>query len=166
MRDPFIRALGLCVSLLYAAFVVWLYATQPRTLAEVTGGMSSSVGLYRVDPHHFQEGLRFFRNDQFPEARGALQRADPAGRDPTTQFYVAYSLYRQGWGRVYNDDALFRQGLAALERAVAAAPDGRIVVEDQSLGLRTGDELRAELERGLSREASDFNPLRVFDKRK
>jgi hypothetical protein len=32
--------------------------------------------------------------------------------------------------------------------------------------MRTADELRAELLRGLAGEASDLNPLRVLDKRK
>jgi hypothetical protein len=32
--------------------------------------------------------------------------------------------------------------------------------------MRTSDELRAELEGGLRRDASDFNPLRVMRKRK
>ena len=70
----------------------------------------------------FDEGLRHFRADRFAEARAAFARADPALRDPTTQFYVAYSFMRQGWGRVYRDDALYKQALDALGRAVAASP--------------------------------------------
>ena len=57
-------------------------------------------------------------------------RADPAGRDALTQFYIAYTYYRQGWGRVYNDDALFKNGLEAVDRAIALAPDHRLVVDD------------------------------------
>ena len=32
--------------------------------------------------------------------------------------------------------------------------------------MRTGEELKAELEAGRQREASDFNPMRVFRERK
>jgi hypothetical protein len=40
------------------------------------------------------------------------------------------------------------------------------VVDDERLGLRTADELRAELEAGLTREWSDLNPLRILEPRK
>ena len=40
----------------------------------------------------------------------AFARADPAVRDARTQFYIAYSYYRQGWGRLYHDDALYAEG--------------------------------------------------------
>lgn len=161
-----VRALGLVFSAAYAALIVWLYTTQPQTGAEAIGGLAATVGAYRVDAQAFGEGLAFFKRDLFPEARMAFARADPARRDSRTQFYIAYSFYRQGWGRLYNDDTLFRQGLEAVDRAIAAAPAGRVAVEDESLGMRSSDELKAELERGLRREASDFNPLRMFDRRK
>jgi tetratricopeptide (TPR) repeat protein len=152
-------------SVLYAVLIAWLYASQPQTVAEVTGGLTATIGAYRVDQQAYDDGLAFFRKDQFQEARAAFQRADPAQRDPHTQFYIAYSFYRQGWGRVYNDDVLFKQGLEAVERAIALAPNQRLVVVDENLGLRTGDELKAELQRGLTRDASDFNPMRVFRRR-
>lgn len=158
--------LGLALSMGYAALIAWMYASQPQTLVQVTGGLAAGAGLYRVDERAAAEGLAFFRRDAFPEARAAFARADPAVRDARVQFYVAYSYYRQGWGRVYNDDTLFRKGLEAVDRAIAVAPDHRLVVDDPGLGLRTADELRAELERGLTREASDFNPVRLFRTRK
>jgi hypothetical protein len=96
----------------------------------------------------------------------AFQRADPARRDARTQFYVAYSYYREGWGRLYHDDRLFKQGLDALNHAIELAPARRLVVEDDTLGMRSAEELKAELERGLRREMSDFNPLRAFEPRK
>ncbi len=166
MPLPLIRALGLAGSLLYAAFIVWLYATGPATMAEVTGGVAAGVNAYRADEVSFQEGLVLFRADSFEAARTAFARADPARRDAQVQFYVAYSYYRQGWGRLWNDDALFTKGLEALDRAVAVAPSGRVVVADDTLGITTSDELRAELEDGIRRDASDYNPLRVMRKRK
>jgi tetratricopeptide (TPR) repeat protein len=165
MREPLIRALGLATSLLAAGALAWTLTTQPRSLADIGGGVAASVGLYRIDQAAFAEGLRFFRADQFAEARAAFDRADPAARDAITQFYKAYAFYRQGWGRLYNDDGLFRQAVETLDRADAVAPGGTVHVDDPGLGLRTSDELRAELQRGLTREAGDFNPLRVFRSR-
>jgi len=166
VKDAAIRATGLLLSALYAAFIAWVYANQPRTVAQLTGGMAASVGAYQVDRASFNQGLQFFRNEQFEEARAALGRADPARQDPTTQFYVAYSYYRQGWGRFYSDDALFARGLEAVEHAIAIAPGGRLDVADPGLQMRTADELRAELKRGLTRDASDFDPRRLLRERK
>jgi tetratricopeptide (TPR) repeat protein len=128
--------------------------------------LTASIGAYHIDRQALDDGLAFFRKDQFVEARAAFSRADPAQRDPLSQFYIAYSYYRQGWGRVYNDDALFKEGLTAVDRAIALAPDHRLVVDDVQLGIHTADELRAELQRGLTRELSDFNPMRLFRARK
>jgi len=166
MTASMVRGAGLAVAAMYSALILWLYAAQPQTVAEVTGGLTASIGAYRVDLQAFEDGLAFFRRDQFEEARAALARADPAERDARTQFYIAYSYYRQGWGRVYSDDALFKKGMLAVDRAIALAPDHRLVVDDPQLGMRTADELRTELQRGLTRDASDLNPLRLFGPRK
>ena len=166
MPDRTIRALGLALAVSYAVAIGWLYASQPQTAADLTGGFAASIGAYRVDPHAFEDGLQFFRRDQFAAARSAFERADPAHLDARTQFYIAYSYYRQGWGRLYQDDALFAQGLEAVNRAMARAPGGRIRVEDADLQMQSGEELKAELEAGLRREASDFNPARIMRPRK
>jgi hypothetical protein len=166
MNDTLTRAGGLLLVAMYAVFVGWLFAAQPRTVAEVRGGLTASVGAYRVDQTSFDEGLRFFRNDQFVEARAAFARADPAIRDPRTQFYIAYSYYRQGWYRTHRDDELYRAGLETVTRAIALAPNGRLVVEDPELWMHNADELKAELEGGLTRELSDFDPRRLFQQRK
>ena len=166
MREPLVRGLGLVLSACAAAAIGWMAASQPRTVAELTGGLAATIGAYRIDEVAFADGLRFFHADRFVEARAAFQRADPASRDAVTQFYVAYAYYRQGWGRLGHDDALHAAGLAAVDRAIAVAGDGRVVVDDERLGLRTADELRAELAAGLTREWSDFNPLRILEPRK
>jgi tetratricopeptide (TPR) repeat protein len=166
MRDSVVRTAGLVGTVLYGAAIVWMYAAQPQTVAEVTGGLTSTIGAYRVDQTAFDDGLAFFKRDQFEEARAALSRADPAGRDPLTQYYMAYSYYRQGWGRVYNDDALFKKGLDAVDRSIALASNHRLVVDDPDIGIQSADELRAELQRGLTRDASDFNPLRLLRPRR
>jgi hypothetical protein len=166
VREPIIRGLGLAGALAYGAAIGWLYVTQPQTVAQVTGGFAAVVGAYEIDRQAFADGLRFFRAGQFIEARAAFARADAAERDARTQFYIAYAYYREGWGRLYHDDALFAKGLAAVDKAIAAAPGGRLVVDDPDLQMHSADELRAELQRGLTREAADFNPLKVFRTRK
>jgi tetratricopeptide (TPR) repeat protein len=161
-----VRVTGLIAAVAYAAFIIWLYAAQPQTMAEVTGSVASSAGLYRVDAQAASDALAFFHRGAFAEARAAFERADPAHRDARTQFYIAYSYYREGWGRVYNDDSLFRKGIEAVDRAIALAPNHRLLVDDPQLGMHSADELKAELERGVTHDASDFNPLRVFRPRK
>ena len=161
-----IPALGVAWTLLYAAFVVWLYATAPRSIHEVTTQASVAAGTYEVDRARFDAGRELFLREQYAAARDEWSRADPARRDARTQFYVAYSFYRQGWGRVYNDDALFRQGLEAIERALALSADAPPNVEDPELKIHSAAELKAELEKGTERTIDDFNPLKVFRERK
>src|SRR2546421_6898638 len=155
MRETNVRALGLTLTIVYAVAIVWLYVRQPQTVAELTGSLSSTVGAYRIDRQAFDDGLRFFRDDKFEPARMAFERADSAQQDARTQFYIAYSYYRQGWGRIYDDDELFKLGLERVIKAVAIAPQGRLVVEDPNLQMRSADELKAELEQGLRTDASD-----------
>ena len=166
MPETTTRAAGVAVTVIYAALIAWLYARQPQTIAQVTGGLSAAVGAYRIDEQAFADGLRFFQSDRFVEARMAFARADPAERDVRTQFYIAYAFYRQGWGRLYHDDALYREGLDAVNRAIALAPHGRLIVDDARLQMHTADELKAELEAGIRVDASDFNPARLFRERK
>ena len=166
MRRRLIQWLAVAWTLLYAAFVVWLYATAPRSLAEMTNEASAAVGAYEVDRARFDAARELFRREQYRAARDEWARADPARRDARTQFYVAYSLYREGWGRLYNDDALFRAGLEAVNRAISLSPDGALAVEDPELKLKSAAELKAELERGTERDWGDLNPAKVFRERK
>jgi len=166
MRDRYVRVFGLALAVSYATFIVWLYVRQPQTLAEVTGGLTATVGAYRINQQAFDDGLGLFRRDQHEAARAAFERADPAGQDARTQFYIAYSYYRSGWGRMYQDNDLFNKGLVYADKAIALAPGGRLLVEDPEISMHSADELRAELAEGLRVEASDFNPMRVFRPRK
>ena len=166
MTEPWVRGGGLAAALLYGSLIVWIYARKPETFAEIRGGVAASIGAYRVDPQAFGDGVMHFHADRFDDARAAFQRADPAGRDALTQFYVAYTYYRQGWGRLYSDDALFAEGLKAADKTIGLDPQGQLRVDDVRLQLRTPRELRAELEAGIRRDASDLNPLRLFGARK
>jgi hypothetical protein len=46
------------------------------------------------------------------------------------------------------------------------SPPSGLRVDDPELQMHTADELKAELHRGLTRDASDFNPLRLLGSRK
>lgn len=162
MQETTTRWLGLALAVAYAGFIGWLFVRQPQTMAQVTGGLSAAIGTYAVDQQAWADGLGFFRKDQFVEARMAFARADPAQRDARTQFYIAYSYLRQGWGRLYHDDALYAEGLVAIDHAMTLAPRGRLVVDDPDLALRTAEELKAALEAGMRGDASDLNPMRLF----
>ena len=166
MGDRSVRLIGLAMALCYASFIIWLYVRQPQTFAEVTGGIAATVGAYRINQRAFDDGLDLFRREQHEASRAAFERADPAGQDARTQFYIAYSYYRSGWGRVYQDNEHFKKGLAHVDKAIELAPGRRLVVEDPGLQMHNAEELKTELAAGLRVEASDFNPMRVFRKRK
>jgi tetratricopeptide (TPR) repeat protein len=165
MQQKGVQISGLALSVIYAVLIVWLYATEPRSFKEVATGAQVATGSYQVDQERFNAGLALFRREQFRAARDEWQRADPAQSDPKTQFYIAYSFYREGWGRVYFDQNLFKQGLNAVNRAIALSPVP-LAIDDENLQLRTAAELKAELEQGTERSWSDLNPLEVMRKRK
>ena len=166
MREDVVRGLGITTAILYGSLIVWIYARQPQTLAQVRGGVAASIGAYHMDQRAFADALAHFHAERFEDARAAFARADPAERDALAQFYIGYSYYRQGWHRLYSDDALFAAGLKAAEKSIALDTAGTVRIDDARLQMRTPRELRAELEAGLRRDASDFNPLRVFGGRK
>jgi tetratricopeptide (TPR) repeat protein len=160
-----IQIIGLALSALYAVAIIWLYATEPRSFKEVATGAQVAAGTYQIDQEKFNAALTLFRREQFRAARDEWQRADSAQSDPKTQFYIAYSFYREGWGRVYYDQALFKQGLEAVNRAIALSP-GPLTVDDEDLKMHTAAELKAELEQGTERNWGDVNPLKVLRTRK
>ncbi|NOT47822.1 MAG: hypothetical protein HOP17_08740 [Acidobacteria bacterium] len=175
MKTKYIQTIGVAITAIYGLFIVFLYAAEPRSLEEVTTKAKSAVestvtkgqvlaGTYEIDQAKFGEGLAAFRADNFVLARDRFERADPEKRDANTQFYIAYSYYRQGWGRVSNDDSLFKAGLDSLQRLPAIAPD--FVSKDPDLKIKTAAELRNEFEEGLKVTVDDFNPLRLVRERK
>ncbi|HVG32504.1 MAG TPA: hypothetical protein VM911_05465 [Pyrinomonadaceae bacterium] len=166
MQHRLIQTVGISWTILYSVFIIWIYATEPRTLREVTTSAEVAAGTYEIDQGKFDAALMLFRREQFRAARDEWARADPAQRDARTQFYIAYAFYREGWGRLFNDDALFRQGIEAVKRAIALAPDGTLMVDDPDLRMHTAAELKAELEQGTERSVSDLNPLKVLRERK
>ncbi len=167
-RLNLIRGLGITWTILYAACIVWLYATAPRTIAEVATGASVAAGTYEIDRQRFDAARELFRREQYAAARDEWMRADPATRDARTQFYIAYAFYREGWGHVYNDDALSRQGLEAVARAINLSPagGGALNVDDAELKIHSPAELKVELQQGTERSWSDLNPLKIVRERK
>jgi hypothetical protein len=166
MHQKSIQIAGVIWTLLYAGFIVWIYATEPRSLNEMATNTQVAVGTYEVNQERFNNGLTLFRRDQFRAARDEWASADPAQRDPRTQFYIAYAFYREGWGRVYYDRALFNEGLAAVNRAVNLSANGTLVVDDPNLQMHTLAELKAELEQGTETSWKDVNPLKLLRTRK
>ena len=151
MKEKYIQILGIAIAAVYGLFVVFLYAAEPRSLEEVTAKAVETVqnaatkgqvitGNYEIDRAKFDEGLTAFRQENYVLARDAFAKADPERRDANVQFYIAYSFYRQGWGRVSNDDAMFRQALDSLERVAFIDKDFRS--SDPDLKLRTPAELK------------------------
>jgi tetratricopeptide (TPR) repeat protein len=162
MRQAGIQWLGITWTLLYAALIVWLYVAAPRTLREASNEASAAIGAYQIDQARFDAARELFSHGQYAAARDEWQRADPARRDARTQFYVAYACYREGWGRVYSDETLYRAGLEAVNRAIELSPQGPLTVEDPELRMHTAAELKAELEAGLARKWSDLNPVELL----
>jgi hypothetical protein len=164
MNDKLIHIFGIVLSVVGFAFIGFLYWTEPRSLAEVSTRGQVVLGTYEINKAEFDRGLASFRKDEFPAARAAFDLSDPEKRDATTQYYVAYSYYRQGWGRLSNDDALFKPGLERVNHVIALNPDFRS--SDETLGMKTPAELKNELEEGLKITPSDFNPMKLTRERK
>lgn len=166
MQQKFIQIAGIIWTVVYASFIVWIYATEPRSFKEVATNTQVAAGIYEVNQERFANALALFRREQFRAARDEWAAADPAQKDPRTQFYIAYAFYREGWGRVYDDDALFKQGLEAVNRAINLAPNGTLMVDDPDLQMSTAVELKSELEQGTETSWKDLNPVKLFRKRK
>ena len=175
MKEKHIQLLGVILTAIYAFFIAWLYWAEPKNLGEVTTKAQTTIenvttkgqiviGTYEVDKAKFGEGLNAFRQDNFIVARDNFIKADPERRDAKTQFYIAYSYYRQGFGKVYNDDELFKKGLEETDKVIVL--DNNFKSDDNDLKLQTPVELKNELEEGLKVTASDFNPFKVLRERK
>ncbi len=175
MNEKHIQLTGIFLTAAYAIFIAWLYWVEPKSLEEVpakaqttienvTTKTQVAIGTYEVDRAKFNEGLAAFRQESFIVARDNFEKADTEKREAKTQFYIAYSFYRQGFGKVSNDDALFKLGLDQISRVIAL--DRNFKSDDANLQIKTPVELKNEFEEGLKVTASDFNPLKVFRERK
>jgi hypothetical protein len=176
VKPKHIQILGIVLSAAFGTFVVFVYATEPRSVSELRTKAGETLskavntgqvltGTYQVDAERFQRGLAYFRAGDYPNARASFEASDPEKRDGKVQFYIAYSFYRQGWGRFSNDDELFKQGQEYAELAQQLLGSD-FVSDDEDLKLKTPAALVNELNEGLRVTADDFNPLRVLNERK
>ena len=164
MNEKYFQISSIAIVFIGLVLISFVYVSEPRTLAEVATKGSVAIGTYQINKEELARGIAAFNGDDFIGARLAFDRADPERRDAATQFYVAYSYYRQGWGRLSNDDALFTSGLSAVDTVIRIDPNFR--TNDQTLGIKTATELKAEFEEGLKITPSDFNPLKLTRERK
>ena len=175
MNAKLIQITGLVLTVSYGLFVVWIYWAAPKDLLDATIKARETVesatektkvatNLYQIDKEKFDQGLAAFRADRFVAARDLFERADPERRNAEVQYYIAYSLYRQGWGRFSHNDELFEIALEQVRFVRRLDPDFRS--KDTGLALKLPAELEAEITEGLRVTASDFNPLRAFGERK
>lgn len=176
MKRKHIQILGIVLNTAFALFIVFLYATEPRTLGEIGDKAAQTAsevinkgqvatGTYQPDPEKLAKAMALFSSGDYPGARAFFEAADPEKRDGRTQFYIAYSFYRQGWGRFASDDELYKQGLVYAERADKLL-GGTFISDDADLKLKTPAALKTEIEEGLRVTADDFNPMRVMNERK
>jgi hypothetical protein len=175
MKEKYIHVLSVVLIAFYGVFVAWMYWAEPKNLEEVSIKARETIenaatkgqvitGLYEVDRQKFDEGLKAFREDNFVAARSFFENADPERRDAKTQFYIAYSFYRQGFGKLYNDDELFKKGLEHANRV--AQIDKNFKSDDENLKMKTPAELKNEFEEGLKITVEDFNPMKLTRERK
>lgn len=175
MKEKYIQIFGIALTAFYGLFVAWLYIAEPKTLVELPTKAQETIekatttaqvitNTYEIDRAKFNEGLTAFRNDNFVLARDRFAQADPENRDAKTQFYIAYSFYRQGFGKISNDDELFKKGLEQANKVILL--DKNFKSDDADLQIKTAVELKNEFEEGLKITADDFNPLKVLRERK
>jgi hypothetical protein len=164
MNEKILQILSIAMIAVMFAFILWVYSRQPQNFQEVVSKAAVTAGTYGIDDTEFKRGIELFRQDNFTGARESFAKADPERRDAKVQFYTAYSFYRQGFGKLYDDDKLFQQGMAATDHVIAL--DTGLRIDDDNLQMKTPQELKAELQDGLQVTADDFNPLKHLRERK
>ena len=159
-----VQITGLVIALLYGLSVIWLYVRQPRSFQELKTQVAVEANVYRIKQENFDEGVKQFNNGQYKIAIEQFEIADSAQGDPATQFYIAYSYYLLGRGKLYDDDEMFRKGLAAVDNCLRIAPNNIFEIDRADLDIRNAAALRQRLKDGLEVSSSDFNPLNWFKK--
>ena len=153
---------GLAIALLYGASITWLYVRQPRSLEELKTQIAVEANAYHINQANFDEAMKHFNAGQYQVAIDQFELADPAHTDATTQFFIAYCYYRLGRGHIYDDDEMFKKGLAAVEQCLAVAPNNIFETDRADLEIKSASALRQRFKDGLGVTPSDFNPLNWF----
>jgi tetratricopeptide (TPR) repeat protein len=159
-----VQITGLVIALLYGLSIVWLYVRQPRSFQELKTQVAVETNSYQIKRENFDQGLTQFNAGQYKVAIEQFELADPAQSDPTTQFYIAYSYYLLGRGNLFDDDEMFRKGLAAIDRCIQRAPNNIYEIDRADFEVRNASALRQRFRSGLDVSPSDFNPLNWFKK--
>ncbi|HST20956.1 MAG TPA: hypothetical protein VLR90_07560 [Blastocatellia bacterium] len=154
---------GLAIALLYGASIIWLYVRQPRSLEELKTQIAVEANAYHINQANFDEAMKHFNAGRNQVAIDQFELADPARLDPTTQFFIAYGYYRLGRGKVYDDDEMFKKGLAAVEQCLAVAPNNIFETDRADLEIKSASALRQRFKDGLGVTPLDFNPLNWFN---
>lgn len=157
---------GLAIALLYGASILWLYVRQPRTFEELKTQVAVEANVYHINQANFDEAMKHFDAGRYLVAIDQFEMADTARKDPATQFFIAYCYYKLGRGAVYDDDEMFKKGLATVEQCLAVAPDNIFESDRAGLEIKSASALRLRFKEGLAVTASDFNPLNWFKKTK
>lgn len=159
-----IQSLGIGATLVYGAFIVWLYVAQPRTIAELKTSAAVQTNVYEVDRTQFDLGVKAFREGDFRIAIDRFVRADPAAEDPKTLFLIASAHYALGAGSIYDDDTEFQAALAAVDRCLEIAPNNTYTLDDATITVAypSAEKLRERLRDGLQVTPGDFNPFAAF----
>jgi len=160
-----IQIAGLVVTVLYGSFIVWVYARHPRTLAELKTQASIQANVYHINQPNFDEALKEFDSRDYNSAIGQLKLADPAQKDPTTQYYIAYSYYLLGRGRIFNDEDMFNNAIAAVDRCLDNSPDHIFEIDRPDLEIKNADTLRQKLLDGLKYTMPGLNPMNWFGRK-
>ena len=111
---------GIVVTLVVGAGIVWLYATQPRSIAELRTNAAVQANLYEVDRTQYDLAVAALRDKQYRIAIDRFRRADTAGKDPQTQLRAAASPSELGRRHVYAGATPFTPAAAAGARCVPA----------------------------------------------
>src|SRR5258708_36952108 len=81
MQHKSIQVTGLVLTAIYAAFIIWVYATEPRTFREVANSASVAAGSYQVDQERFNAALALFRRRELCAPPAHRHQAVPAPKD-------------------------------------------------------------------------------------
>jgi hypothetical protein len=161
----FLQVAGLVIAPLYGFLIVWLYLHHPQSLSELKTEASVQANVYQVNQTNLDEAIKEFNAGDYNSAIGQFKLADPAERDPASQYYIAYSYYMLGRGRIFNDEDMFNKAIKAVNLCLDNAPNHIFQIDRADLEVRNADTLREKLVEGLRHTPASLNPLNWFNKK-
>jgi tetratricopeptide (TPR) repeat protein len=162
---PFIQITGILIAIIYASIIAWLYVRRPQSFAELKTQASVQANTYHVNQENFDEAIKEFDGGDYNSAIGQFALADPAQKDPASQYYTAYSYYILGRGRIFNDQDMFDKAVLAVNRCLEDSPNHIFEIDRAGLEIKNADSLRQKLTEGLKHTTPSLNPFNWFDKK-